>query len=787
MGNKKKSIQGDFPFETKLSFSNIIGFWELRAQEKGAMSDPVAKEVVAKINAAPELRLPIEDKEVIVKYADTIQWLMSAVLPPALIHDQLVAVVPPFKMEFVYATKSFDNLMEEIGGVENMMASANIDEMSRKKTMGAYYTIMEQYYGITVPIAKELVFPVKQQLTGLMRYYKVNITTRFCEITLNGDLPELGEKDIQFLLNNPNNPELWAKYLPADRFVFLGFALYSMIDITHEQVTSLLKESLLKKDSLLDKGNLDNVEGFVKSLLELSDVNVGLASFEKNRDRFIDLATHTSYQFDMTDTSDNCPFKEVYEFFSQRKETLILEDLENNKFFGGFEEMLIKEGYKSLIMTPLFYGDKFLGLLKLGSPKAGDLNSFAYNKLSEVLPLFSLALKQHADENENKVQTLIRESYTSIHPTVEWKFLKAANNMLVQMETEDMVEPEPIVFKDVLPLYGASDIRGSSTERNRSIQADLTEQLDLAIDVLDKASEFKPMHALDELTFRLEKYRNRLKTGLSSGDEVEVLDFIHSSIEPLLKNVAGNYPEFAKISSTYWKALDSELGVVYKSRRAFEQSLTMINEKLSSFIENEQIKAQEIYPHYFEKYVTDGVEYNIYIGDSLTEESKYDPIFLNNLRLWQIITMVEVARKAERLKPNLPIELDTTHLILVHNAPLSIRFRLEEKKFDVDGAYNIRYEIIKKRIDKALIKNTDERLTQPGKIAIVYSNDRDADEYMRYIEFLQAKKYLAKEVEKVVLEDLQGVSGLKALRVTVRDDKAVDRKTLEGISLEALN
>ncbi len=787
MRNKKRGIQDDFPFETKFSLSNIIGFWELRAQEKGALSDPIAKDILAKVNAIPELREPIEDRKIIEKNINTIQWLMSAVLPSAMIHDQLVAVVPPFKMDFVYTTKSFDNLMLEIGGIENMLAAVGKEEMSHKKTMAAYHSIMEQYYGVTVPIGTTLIFPVRNQQTGLMRYFKVTITTRFCQVSLKGELPDLSEKDIRFLLSNSNNVELWAKYLPADRFLFLGFALYSMIDITQEQVTSLLKESLLKKDSLIDKDNLNHVEDHVKSLVGLSDVNVGLASFEKNRDRFIDLATHTSYQLDVNDSSENCPFKEVYEFFSQRKETLILEDLEKNKFFGGFEDMLIKEGYRSLLMAPLFYGNRFLGLLKLSSPKAGDLNSFTYNKLSEILPLFSLALKQNADEVENKVQALIKESYTSIHPTVEWKFLKAANNMLVQMETEDMVEPEPIVFKDVLPLYGASDIRGSSTERNKSIQADLTEQLDLSIHVLGKASEFKPMHALDELTFRLEKYRKRLKSGLSSGDEVEVLEFLHTFIEPLIKNIASSCPEFAKIASGYWKALDPDLGVVYKRRRQFEESLTMINDKLSAFIENEQIKAQKIYPHYFEKYVTDGVEYNIYMGDSLTEGSNYDPIFLNNMRLWQIITMVEVARKAERLKPNLPIELDTTHLILVHNTPLSIRFRLEEKKFDVDGAYNIRYEIIKKRIDKALIKNTDERLTQPGKIAIVYSNDRDADEYMRYIEYLQAKKFLTKEVEKVMLEDLQGVSGLKALRITVRDDKAVDPKALENISIEALN
>jgi hypothetical protein len=106
---------------------------------------------------------------------------------------------------------------------------------------------------------------------------------------------------------------------------------------------------------------------------------------------------------------------------------------------------------------------------------------------------------------------------------------------------------------------------------------------------------------------------------------------------------------------------------------------------------------------------------------------------------------------------------------------MAIKFRMDEKQFDVDGAYNIRYEIIKKRIDKANIKGTDERLTVPGKIAIVYSQEKDALEYLKYISYLQSKNQLGK-VESLELEDLQGVSGLKALRVEVVYQKDFDAK-----------
>ena len=91
-------------------------------------------------------------------------------------------------------------------------------------------------------------------------------------------------------------------------------------------------------------------------------------------------------------------------------------------------------------------------------------------------------------------------------------------------------------------------------------------------------------------------------------------------------------------------------------------------------------------------------------------------------------------------------------LLLVHSAPLAIQFRIDEKQFDVDGAYNIRYEIIKKRIDKAYIRGSKERLTQPDKIAIVYSQDTEALEYREYLEYLQHRGYIENEIEDVELE-----------------------------------
>ena len=176
---------------------------------------------------------------------------------------------------------------------------------------------------------------------------------------------------------------------------------------------------------------------------------------------------------------------------------------------------------------------------------------------------------------------------------------------------------------------------------------------------------------------------------------------------------------------------------------------------------------QKSYPHYIEKYKTDGVEYTIYIGQSIAPNNQFDILYLKNIRLWQLRSMAEIARITNQLTPSLDVPLQTTQLILIQSQPISISFRKDERRFDVEGSYNIRYEVMKKRLDKALVKDTHERLTQPGKIAIVYSNPKEAFEYQEYIAFLQSKNLLKPGMEYLELEELQGVSGLKALRVDI--------------------
>jgi hypothetical protein len=87
------------------------------------------------------------------------------------------------------------------------------------------------------------------------------------------------------------------------------------------------------------------------------------------------------------------------------------------------------------------------------------------------------------------------------------------------------------------------------------------------------------------------------------------------------------------------------------------------------------------------------------------------------------------------------------------------------------------------------VKNSEERVTSKGKLTIIYSQKETQNEYLKYINYLQRKKYLNEEVEILDVEDLQGVSGLKAIRVGIlyhKGDSSEKRVTYESL-IKSLN
>jgi hypothetical protein len=758
-----------FPFKSVFSLAPLIKFWDQFLAEGVSVKAALAKTIRQELQNAPELLEPIEDLSILEKHRELVEMLMSIVFPPAFCERDCSAAFLPYHFQSVFSTPAFQRLIMLDGRELGTRINIDFEQWEWGRTMKAYLHILRTFYDIEFEFEYPLILKAKDTNTGLDRSFNMSWDTKFLEIKKISPLKPLTSQDKERLLANVKDPQVWMELIPSKNFEFHGFGVFRAVDVTDQEVLSSLERDLIEKEAIFSHEGFELLQEKMRTFLGKPEITMGLVALQKDEVLILTPQLKLDKGCIFADSLHQKRSEFEGSIFMQaveKGEPLVIEDLMAHPNHTALEEHIIQKGIRSVYIAPLYYRDNLVGTLDLKSVQPGALNALNTTKLNEVLPLLSMALHRGLEELNHRVQAIIKEECTAIHPAVEWRFQKAALNF-IQRQDESSSDLEPIIFQQLYPLYGASDIRGSSEYRNAAIQSDLIEHLKITREIVQLAQSDRPLPILAALTHRIDKNLKEIETGLSSGDEVASLDFIRQVVEPFFDHIQEFSPQVRESIEAYRNTLDPFLKTLYWKRKDFEEGITLINDTIATYLDKEEETAQGFFPHYFEKMKTDGVEHTIYMGASLVENGNYDPLYLRNLRLWQLMVMCGVARRTEELKGRLKVPLETTHLILVQDMPLTIRFSPDEKRFNVEGAYDIRYEILKKRIDKALIKGTSERLTQPGKIAIVYSHRQEAREYLDYIDYLQASGYLKDELENLDLQDLQGAQGLKALRVAV--------------------
>ncbi|MEG0189290.1 MAG: GAF domain-containing protein, partial [Algoriella sp.] len=330
-----------------------------------------------------------------------------------------------------------------------------------------------------------------------------------------------------------------------------------------------------------------------------------------------------------------------------------------------------------------------------------------------------------------------------------------------------------VSFQNVYPIYGEIDVRNSSFIRNNCMRIDYKNQLDYLIQICEELFRRTQKDKFLEYIDQLKDFSERIHNVDKIYFESELFDYIAINIHPEI-------PKYVKedeksIITEYLEKLDSTTGLFYIERKKFDQSISMINSLLSNKLDIFQLDAQNIFPHYYERFKTDGIDYNLYVGRSIAPQKKFSYQDVKKIRFWQLQANLALEQAYNNIREKVPIEIDVASLILATNNTLDIIFKLDEKRFDVNGYNNAKYEIIKKRISKAFIKDSTERINQPGKICVIYTEDVLREEYAEYFKLLIAENYLKDDIEYLEVNDLQGINGLLAIRASINYRKEVTK------------
>ena len=760
----------DAPISSILSFAPLIRHAKRIFKPGDALGGGLSPELAAMLREVPEVMEPITDHAWLDRHPRLVEALLNLVFPPLYREREIVCAMMPFADRPFFASPRFQTLFLDDQGRLKGEVTMDPGQLKLGKRITTYLSILEKYYGIHEELRLPIVRRITDPQSGLERYYDIQLDFRFLEIKAHQPPAPPGPETLSLIRRRLNDADRLMELIPPDNFELHGFIVHSAVDVTAASIVSELELDLIDRLALISEEGFARIQKLLRSLFRKKNLIVGISALRDDQVLLINsgsaMIDHCIFQ-----SSRHIPAAEFAgtpwaESVDERRIVLVRDVADSFSDRPDGRKRFPPEA-RSMMIAPLIHQDTVIGNLAISDPDVDAFSAMDTFQMGQLQPLFAVAIKKALNDLDMQVQGIIKEKCTAIHPCVEWRFRQAAYRHLDRLNQGIDTEIEPIVFKDVYALFGVSDIRGSTDQRNQAIQQDLEDHLALSQAVIRAAARTGKLVILEELAERIASLMEGLRKGLSSHDESRVIDLIQREVEPLFPHLETLGGDVAVAMGRYRDALDPATGEIYRRRKDFDDSVTLLNNRLAGFLDAEDAGMQAVFAHYFEKHRSDGVDYLIYVGQSLMEKGQFSDLYLKDLRLWQIRLAAGMAWHTHRLKTTLPVPLDTAHLILMQNMPTAIRFRYDEKRFDVDGAYDVRYEIIKSRLDKALVKGTGERLTQPGKIAVVFSHPDDEAEIKRYISFLSGQGILTGETDELEIEDLPGVHGLRALRTTV--------------------
>ncbi len=758
------------PIQRLISFHKLLEFYDEKALSGNAFEKLKAKRVLDAVAPYPELRDGFEDVALVKKHEKVIRIILDDTFTEVLSKNEIKTASLPYDNFIFNTSERFQKILENAG--PNFEPKIRNQEEDFNYMMAAI-VVLNFYYGFKLDFSRPYFYDIPDA-NGVIHHYRILYNADFLDIIPTDTVKELNQDDVNELLENWDNIDLWKEKIPPNSFISKGFVISNMFDVTSEHSISEIKSGLIANDKRGNENFMFDLQETFRSFFRLPDVRVGFMAYNSKQDHFEKVHGHDMESFILQDKDlESCQealCDGSYQKLLGETDYFTIPDVE--KYYrisegGAPYKSLHDQGIKSAIFAPIATNEELLGVLEIVSDKVHVLNSVNATKLDDVMPYIVSAVLRSKIEEENLIDAIIQNECTSVHSSVYWRFQEEAKRFIVDDLNGKQPSFREIAFKDVYPLYGQIDIKDSSRARNTAIQNDLMIQLSDIKNILELAWKKTKLPIYEELIFQVNNQIDEVKEVLYTHTEQAIFDFVKEEVKPVFKHLETLDDSLKVVIDDYNSTIDQNTESYYDHRKNYDESVMQINKELAAVIDKKQVKAQKMFPHFFERFKTDGVEHNMYIGDSIVGDRNFNPLYLNNLRLWQLQVMCEMETAYYNLKPELPVQLDVASLILVYNTSLSIRFRMDEKQFDVDGTYNARYEIIKKRIDKSFIKGTKERLTDKGKLAIVYSQKKDELEYLRYIKFLKSKGYFTNKIEIVELEGLQGVSGLKAIRAEI--------------------
>ena len=270
----------ELPLTLNISFKKVFSLFEKYAHKEFEQHPfyVSANKMVKLFEKTPELTTGFSDISLIEKYKEQIDLLLDPLFPEPLRLNEIKAASVPFSFTSLKHTDRLKNILENAG--EDYEFKVRNFEDDSMYIMACTF-ILGFVYDFNIDIKRPFYFDIPDKITGTMKYYRAAFNADFTEVYPTEKAPKLTQEDFKDLLNNFDNIEIWKEKFPVDSYIFKGFGILNLFDVTSEEMLSSIKANLLSGDDNL----IYKLQNNLRDFYSIKNLKLGYSIFDNVNDK----------------------------------------------------------------------------------------------------------------------------------------------------------------------------------------------------------------------------------------------------------------------------------------------------------------------------------------------------------------------------------------------------------------------------------------------------------------------------------------------------------------------
>jgi hypothetical protein len=261
------------PMLIKISFNKLIEKYEELSKSEDTFIAARAKKIVEIQNHHPVLREGFSDLTLLETYKNEIQIILKDSFSEILTKNEIKAASIPFQNIVFNASERFKSIVNNAGKDFNLeIRNMPVNDIY----IIACTVILNFYYGYDINLKRPLCYEIPD-INGIKHYYKILYNADFMEIIPTEKAVKITENDYHELLDNYDNIELWKEKFPLNSYIFKGFVISNIFDVTDDQSISNIKSNLIVDDDCEGDSFISRFRDIFQSLFGIKDIQVGFS------------------------------------------------------------------------------------------------------------------------------------------------------------------------------------------------------------------------------------------------------------------------------------------------------------------------------------------------------------------------------------------------------------------------------------------------------------------------------------------------------------------------------